>query len=168
MNALARIFGRCATGDQGEGRTLYVPSLSPPPRQARHDLVQPLPAVLVSIRRSLVHSDGLPDTPLRLGKRALRAAQMLAEAREWANELTLMEMRDPAEPLEEVWQRLEVKTGVPYGAFWSLRWRGSLKDIWGSIHSLLKDARDAEHARRRRIEQHEADIAAITRRSGET
>lgn len=166
MSALARLFGLSGR------RTLHVP----PPAQlldhAGRRLAEPDP-VLLSIRQRRLRSNPptgiLPGSELRMGKRALRAAQMLAEAQDWADRLTLSEMRDPTEPLEDVWRRLERKTGVPYGTFWSLRWRyRQLKDIWGSVHSLLQEAhqqREQKHLRRR---EHADDVAALTGRSRES
>jgi hypothetical protein len=77
---------------------------------------------------------------LEIRKRSLRAAQMLAEARAFADAITLAEMQFPAEPLEAVWHRIETKYGIPFGTMWSLRWRfSSLKDIWASLYSMLRD-----------------------------
>lgn len=80
-------------------------------------------------------------------KRNLISAQLLAEARAWADELTAMEIRGPGD-LEPAWRRLEARYGVPYSTFWSLRYRDDLKDIWASLHLMLKLAVEAEHERR--------------------
>lgn len=80
-------------------------------------------------------------------KRNLISAQLLAEARAWADELTAMEIRGPGD-LEAAWRRLEARYSVPYSTFWSLRYRDDLKDIWASLHCLLRLAVEAERARR--------------------
>jgi hypothetical protein len=123
-----------------------------------------MPVVVFSLR-STVSSAGnkVASGGLRMSKRSLRAAQMLNEARDWARELTLLEMLHPSEPLEEVWRRLERKTGVPFGTFWSLAWRfNSLKDIWASIHALLEDAIESERARKARKLMHDEEVERIT------
>lgn len=85
-----------------------------------------------------------------LGKRNLISAQLLEEAKEWAKELTAMEIRGPGD-LEAAWHRLETRYGIPYSTFWSLRYREDLKDIWASLHRMLEMA--VEHERSRRAAQ---------------
>jgi hypothetical protein len=77
----------------------------------------------------------------------LLSAQLLAEARAWADELTKMEIEGPFD-LEDAWRRLETRYGIPFATFWSLRYRKELKDIWASLHRMLQLAVDAERTRR--------------------
>lgn len=94
--------------------------------------------------------------------RALISAQMLTEARQWADELTGMEITGPRD-LEDAWRRLETRYGIPYSTFWSLRYRADLKDIWASLHRMLQLA--VEHERSRRaanLSHHEFINAAVS------
>jgi hypothetical protein len=83
-------------------------------------------------------------------KRNLIAAQVLAEARGWAEELTALEVQGPGD-LEPAWRRLEGRYGIPYSTFWSLKYRPELKSIWADLHVMLKLA--VEHERSRRAAQ---------------
>jgi hypothetical protein len=180
-------WGHRLAGD----RTAHVPAARPR-YEAGRDLAQASPIIYFSLhgRRSVpakghAHNrTNLPAPPtflhrhaptavtpisvsaleLHMSKRGLRATQMLKEAREWSDALTLMEMNSPREPLEDVWRRLETQTGVPFGTFWSLRWRFSqLKDIWASTHSLLRDAHALRLTMRERRSAILAEIDAIAR-----
>lgn len=100
-------------------------------------------------------------------KRSLRAAQLLKEARDWADDITLAEMRDPGESLEAIWRRVEAKYGIPYGTMWSLRWRfNSLKDIAGSLYFMLHDVHALIDHRRSARAAHQQHINELTGRSG--
>lgn len=83
-------------------------------------------------------------------QRQLLSAQLLAEARGWADELTQMEIKGPFD-LEDAWRRLEARHGIPFATFWSLRYRKELKDIWASLHRMLQMA--VEHERSRKVAQ---------------
>jgi hypothetical protein len=97
-------------------------------------------------------------------QRSLRAAQIVKQARDWADELTLLEAKTPAEPLPEIWRRLEVKYGIPASCFWSLRYR-DLKDIWASLADMLREALEIERARAATRQTIRADINRLV--SGE-
>lgn len=99
-------------------------------------------------------------------KRNLLAQQLLKEARAWADELTAMEIAGPGD-LEPAWRRLEARYGVPFQTFWSLRYRNDLKDIWGSVHAMLRLALEDERSRRARKLSIKQDIQAITGGSDE-
>lgn len=148
-------------------------------RTAQHrraDRVETLPRFHSAARRSaVVTHPSSPITPdqsvrtvaeplLRRGKLALRAAQMLDEARAWAEELTSLECRGPGD-LERTWCTLERRTGVPVSAFWSLRYRfDTLKSIDGPIHSLLREAyaHEIEH-HIARLQRAKAIVAEISK-----
>ena len=83
-------------------------------------------------------------------KRSLLSAELLDQAREWAKELTALEMQGPHD-LESAWRRLEIRYGIPYATLHSLRYRKDLKDIWASLYILLQQA--VEHERSRRAAQ---------------
>lgn len=80
-------------------------------------------------------------------KRSLLSAQLLEQAREWARELTALEMQGPHD-LEFAWHRLEARYGIPYATFHSLRYRKDLKDIWVSLYFMLQEAVEQERSRR--------------------
>ena len=81
-------------------------------------------------------------------KRNLISAQVLAEARAHADELTAMEIHGPGD-LEAAWRRLESRYGIPYSTFWSLKYRSELKSIWADLHIMLRLAVEHERSRRR-------------------
>lgn len=60
-------------------------------------------------------------------KKSLRVEQMneaaiVNQAAQWASELTHHEARGPGD-IENAWQRLEYKYGIPTSLLWSLRYR---------------------------------------------
>lgn len=79
-------------------------------------------------------------------QRSLLSAQLLAEARAWAEELTSLEIGS-GDDLEDAWRRLERRYGIPTATFFSLRYRKDLKDIWASLHLMLRLAVEAERDR---------------------
>lgn len=87
-------------------------------------------------------------------QRSLLSAQLLAEARAWAEELTSLEIGG-SDDLEDAWTRLERRYGIPVATFFSLRYRKDLKDIWASLHYMLELAVEAERARRARQLSHQ-------------
>lgn len=92
--------------------------------------------------------------------RKLLAAELLAEARAWAKELTAMEIQGPAD-LEPAWRRLEARYGIAFGTLHSLRYRKDLKDIWASQHAMLRMAVEHERSRRARTLSIKQDIKSI-------
>lgn len=101
------------------------------------------------------------DDALQMFKRNLHSAQVLAEAKAWADELTAMEIQG-ASDLLPAWRRLEDRYGIPFGVFWSLQYRRGQKDIWASVHLMLRLAVEAERARQLRQLSIKQDIDAIT------
>lgn len=95
-----------------------------------------------------------------LRKRSLLSAQLLAQSRAWANELTAMEITGPGD-LEAAWRRLETRYAIPYSAMWSLRYRPDLKDVWASIYELLRLAVEQERGRRAAQSAHRQEIASL-------
>jgi hypothetical protein len=146
------------------------------------DVSEHEPAILFSIRRQVAKlDDGLAasrthDTELRLSarsvagsvfrmrKRKLVADEVVSEARAWAKELTAIEITGPGD-LEPAWRRLETRYGIPYSTFWSLRYQKDLKDVWASIHTMLRLAVEAERARRTSIEVHHQVVHDLIARS---
>jgi hypothetical protein len=152
----------------------------PGQHRLRH-IADQYPAVVLSIRRARLAKgcDGSDlaahrETPLSnacsvLGmasmfrKRNLISAQMLAEARAWASELTAMEIQGPGD-LEPAWRRLEARYSIPYSTFWSLRYRDDLKDVWASIYIMLQQAVEQERSRRAaQLSHHQFVKETITR-----
>jgi hypothetical protein len=128
------------------------------------DVTQDKPAIFFSLHRRLakandggdlsghlevlsVNARSVAGSELKMRNRALISAQMLAEARAWAEELTSLEIQHPRD-LEPAWRRLETRYGIPYSTFWSLRYRADLKDIWASLHRMLQLAVEQERSRR--------------------
>lgn len=97
--------------------------------------------------------------------RQLLSAQLLAEARTWADELTSMEIQGPFD-LEDAWRRLETRYGIPVATFWSLRYRKELKDIWASLHRMLQLAVESERSRRASQVQHHRFIESTVSKTG--
>jgi hypothetical protein len=98
---------------------------------------------------------------LQVSKSSLHEAQMrdaafVDEAAVWAKELTLRESRGPGD-MENAWNRLEARYGVPFGVFWSLRYRKP-KTISAGIFARIHAAYRAECDRQMRILEHEAEI----------
>lgn len=93
-------------------------------------------------------------------KNPLQAAQMsdtaVDQAASWARELTQREARGPGD-LNNAWQRLEARYGVPASTFWSLRYRKP-KDILASIYFRLRGAYEAECERQMRKLRHELEV----------
>jgi hypothetical protein len=78
------------------------------------------------------------------------------QAASWAKRLTLTEARGPGD-MENAWRRLEARYGVPWRAFWSLRYRRP-NEIAASIYLRLQAAYEAECERQMRRLQHEIEI----------
>ncbi len=93
-------------------------------------------------------------------KKSLRDEQMsdraVDQAAGWARALTQSEARGPGD-LDNAWQRLEARYGVPASTFWSLRYRKP-KDIVASIYLRLRGAYEAECQRQMRKLHHEIEI----------
>ncbi|HWW46284.1 MAG TPA: hypothetical protein VNZ94_00395 [Xanthobacteraceae bacterium] len=146
-----------------------------------HDVTQHKPAIFFSLNRRILakgrdgddvtrHGQALRSvtrnvtrSDLQMRNRSLISAQILAEAKTWAEELTAMEIRGPND-LEDAWRRLEHRYGIPYSTFWSLKYRKGLKDIWASLHFMLRVAIDAERATRARQFTHQEAIQEIVHR----
>lgn len=75
----------------------------------------------------------------------------------WARELTRREARGPGD-IESAWHRLERRYGVPFRAFWALRYRRP-KSITAEIYVRLCAAYQAECDRQMRMLAHEIEIA---------
>lgn len=146
------------------------------------DITENEPAILFSIRRRAVlakghdsdrlasHLQALPvarsvaGSVLEMRKRKLVQDQIVAEAREFARELTAIEIKGPGD-LEPAWRRLEARYGIPYSAFWSLRYVKDLKDVWASIHTMLRLAVEAERRTKFNNQHHQQTIGAIVRQN---
>lgn len=99
-------------------------------------------------------------------QRQLLAEQVLTEARAWAEELTEFEIKGPFD-LYPAWERLENRYGIPVQTFWSLRYRKELKDVWASLHLMLRLAVDSERRLRGlRQDNQQAITAILEARSG--
>lgn len=75
------------------------------------------------------------------------------QAMSWARRLTHSESRGPGD-MENAWRRLEAKYGIPWRAFWSLRYRRP-NEIAASIYLRLQAAYEAECERVLRRTRHE-------------
>jgi hypothetical protein len=84
------------------------------------------------------------------------AASFVEEAAGWAKRLTKAEARGPGD-MVNAWRRLEAKYGVPWRAFWALRYRKP-REVSASIHHRLAMAYRAECERQLRLLQHEIEI----------
>jgi len=84
------------------------------------------------------------------------AALLVDEAAGWAKKLTQGEARGPGD-IENAWRRLQNRYGVPWRAFWSLRYRRP-KEIAASIYLRLREAHLAECERQMRRLRHEIEI----------
>ncbi len=69
------------------------------------------------------------------------------ECADWARRLTQKEARGPGD-IPEAWRRLEVRYGIPWGAFWSLRYRRP-KTVRPSLYFRFLAAYRAECERQR-------------------
>jgi hypothetical protein len=100
-----------------------------------------------------------------VGEKILRECKMsdaayVDQAANWAKRLTLGEARGPGD-MENAWQRLEARYGVPWRVFWALRYRKP-SSVTAYIYQQLRNAYEAEReAQLRRIE-HEKKIEAKT------
>lgn len=92
----------------------------------------------------------------RLQEKRMNDAAYVDEAAAWARELTRREARGPGD-MENAWQRLETRYGVPASAFWALRYRKP-KDILASVYFRILAAYEAECARQMRKLEHEIAI----------
>lgn len=91
-------------------------------------------------------------------KTTLRGEQMgtVEQAALWARELTRREARGPGD-IENAWERLSRRYGVPVRAFWSLRYRPP-KAIMADLYLRLYAAYQAECARQMRKLAHELEL----------
>jgi hypothetical protein len=78
------------------------------------------------------------------------------QAAAWAKRLTQSEARGPGD-LENAWRRLGQRYGVPWRAFWSLRYRRP-NEIAASIYLRLQAAYEAECERQVRRLTHELEL----------
>lgn len=83
------------------------------------------------------------------------------QAAEWAKRLTHKEARGPGD-MENAWQRLESRYGVPWRVFWALRYRKP-SSVSAYIFNQLRAAYEAERDSQLRRIQHEKEIEAKTR-----
>lgn len=83
-------------------------------------------------------------------------AVLVDEAAGWAKALTRTEARGPGD-LENAWQRLEARYGVPWRTFWALRYR---KPAWITAfnYQRLRMAYQSECERQARLYRHELEI----------
>lgn len=99
-----------------------------------------------------------------MGKMALRqgsdktmsSTAVVDQAASWAKRLTQSEARGPGD-LENAWHRLEARYGIPWRAFWSLRYRKP-NEIAASIYLSLCAAYEAECQKQVRKLTHEIAI----------
>jgi len=102
----------------------------------------------------------MKDRSLQVGKKSLRGtmseAACVDQAAQWASRLTHAESRGPGD-IENAWRRLEARYGVPWRAFWALRYRRP-RDIAASIYLRLQAAYQAECERQMRLLTHELEI----------
>lgn len=166
--APADVFGVSPAGEREHiapaGALRCVGGSSAPILDPFDDVTQDKPAIFFSLHRRLAKANDGGDlsghlevlslnarsvagSKFQMRNRALISAQMLAEARGWAEELTELEIKGPRD-LEDAWRRLETRYGIPYSTFWSLRYRADLKDIWASLHRMLQLAVEQERSRR--------------------
>jgi len=90
------------------------------------------------------------------GGRPMSDTAYVDEAAEWAKGLTRCEARGPGD-MVNAWRRLEVRYGVPWRVFWSLRYRRP-REIATSIYFQIHAAYEAERERQIRRLQHEIKI----------
>jgi hypothetical protein len=74
----------------------------------------------------------------------------------WAKRLTQIEARGPGD-IENAWRRLEARYGIPWRAFWALRYRPP-REMAASIYLRLQAAYSAECQRQIRRLEHEIAI----------
>lgn len=85
------------------------------------------------------------------------------QAASWAKRLTHSEARGPGD-MENAWRRLEHRYGVPWRAFWSLRYRRP-NEIAASIYLRLQAAYVAEGERLIRRIRHDIEVTKATSRA---
>lgn len=83
-------------------------------------------------------------------------AAYIEQAERWARSLTSSESRGPGD-LENAWHRLEAKYDVPFGLFWSLRYRKP-KELVVSAYFRLQAAYQAECDRQMRKLKHDLEL----------
>lgn len=83
-------------------------------------------------------------------------AAFVDQAASWAKRLTQNEARGPGD-MENAWRRLECRYGVPWRAFWALRYRKP-RELSVSIYQRLAAAYAAECERQMRLLRHELEI----------
>lgn len=95
-----------------------------------------------------------------MGKNPLRDvmtdAAYVDQAADWARRLTAKEARGPGD-MESAWRRLEARYGVPWRAFWALRYRKP-REITASVYHRLLAAYQSECERQLRLLKHELEI----------
>lgn len=82
-------------------------------------------------------------------------AAFVDQAATWAKALTASEARGPGD-MENAWRRLEARYGVPWRAFWALRYRKP-RDITAAIFHRLAAAHAAECERQMRRLRHDIE-----------
>lgn len=97
----------------------------------------------------------MPKNSLREGQ--MSEAAYVEDAAQIARTLVARERRGPGDT-ENAMRRLEARYGVPFNAWWSLRYRKP-KAIVAGLYARILAARDAEIARQQRILALEAEIA---------
>lgn len=90
------------------------------------------------------------------GGAAMTEAAYVDQAAQWAKALTHTEARGPGD-MENAWRRLEARYGVPWRAFWALRYRKP-GEITAFLFDQLKAAHRAECERQMRRLRHEVEI----------
>lgn len=88
-------------------------------------------------------------------------AAYVDQAAEWAKRLTHKESRGPGD-MENAWQRLEARYGVPWRTFWALRYRKP-SSVTAYIYNQLRSAYEAEREAQLRRIKHELEIETKTR-----
>lgn len=89
------------------------------------------------------------------GEEQMTDAAFVDQAAGWAKHLTQREARGPGD-MENAWHRLEARYGVPWRAFWALRYRKP-RDITVSLYHRLHSAYVAECERQQRLLAHEIE-----------
>jgi hypothetical protein len=78
-----------------------------------------------------------------------------AEAQSWAKELVRREARGPGD-MENAMRRLEARYGIPWRAFWSLRYRPPA-DVMHGLWERLRQAYQAECERQAGLLRHDIE-----------
>lgn len=91
-----------------------------------------------------------------MGKNWLQDMSAVEAAQHWAKSLVHRESRGPGD-MEGAMRRLEAKYGIPWRAFWSLRYRPPTS-ICADLWLRLRAAHEAECQRQMRLIEHELEI----------